>query len=191
MARACGVPIAGRDLKTGQTLYKAVLAGMLRDRLLGVRGWFSLNLLGNDDGRTLTEPGPLAEKARSKSAALDALLDGQRWPELYGELEHVVRIEHFGPRGDDKEAWDTIEIEGFLGLPMQLKVNLLGRDSILAAPLVIDVARLLDLAAQGGVAGPVEALGYYFKDPIGAKAAADHRPEVQRARLNAFVASLS
>jgi myo-inositol-1-phosphate synthase len=158
MARRRGVPVAGKDGKTGQTLLKTVLAPMLRARALHVDGWFSTNILGNRDGQALEDPDSLRSKLGTKGNVLDSILG-------YQVEDHIVDIRYYRPRGDDKEAWDNIDVTGFLGQRMQLKVNFLCKDSILAAPLVLEIARLLDLARQRGEGGPQEQLSLFFKAP--------------------------
>lgn len=158
-----GAPLAGRDGKTGQTYIKTVLAPAFRDRHLHVRGWFSTNILGNQDGKALREPAALKNKIETKASALDSILG---YPVGGDEPSHVVTIHYYPPRGDAKEAWDNIDLEGFLGEPMQLKVNFLCRDSILAAPLVLDMARLLGLARSRGERGFQHWLGGFFKFPL-------------------------
>lgn len=153
------VPVAGRDGKTGQTLMKTVIAPALRARALRVDGWYSTNILGNRDGEALREPDSLQSKLDTKGDVLSTMLG-------YDVEDHIVQIQYYRPRGDDKEAWDNIDVSGFLGHKMQLKVNFLCRDSVLAAPLVIDIARCLDLAASRGDAGPMEAFGLFFKAPL-------------------------
>lgn len=183
LARELGVPIAGSDFKTGQTLLKTALAPALRSRLLGVRGWFSTNILGNRDGEVLDDPDSFRTKERSKLGALESILDGEAHPQLYGELCHKVRIEFYPPRGDSKEAWDNIDLFGWLGYPMQLKVNFLCRDSILAAPVVLDLALLLDLAQRAGLSGQQDWLGYFFKTPISSNGRPVHALFEQEAML--------
>ncbi|MBI5395893.1 MAG: inositol-3-phosphate synthase [Verrucomicrobia bacterium] len=153
-----GVPLAGKDGKTGQTMMKSVLAPAFRSRGLRVEGWFSTNLLGNEDGRTLNDPAAHRAKEKCKSDLLDQMLG-------YPVKPHTVQINYYPPRGDNKEAWDNIDLVGFLGKRMALKINFLCRDSILAAPLVIDLVRWMDLAARRGARGPQEWLGFYFKAP--------------------------
>ncbi|WXB19943.1 inositol-3-phosphate synthase [Pendulispora albinea] len=165
LASKKGVPFAGRDGKSGQTFLKTVLAPGLRDRQLRVRGWFSANILGNNDGKALSDPQACATKVTSKGAALDAIL-GYPVTSDEGEPTHVVTIQYYPPRGDEKESWDSIDIEGFLGSVMQLKINFLCRDSILAAPLVVDLVRFIEYAHRRGEAGPQEFLGAYFKSPV-------------------------
>lgn len=159
-------PIAGSDFKTGQTFLKTVLAPGLRSRLLGVSGWYSTNILGNRDGEVLDDPGSFKSKEVSKSGVLADILSAERYPDLYQDLCHVVRINYYPPRGDNKEGWDNIDIFGWLGYPMQIKVNFLCRDSILAAPVVLDLALFMDLAARAGMKGIQEWLSFYFKAPL-------------------------
>jgi len=160
-----GVPICGRDFKTGQTMVKTVLAPMFKARMLGMDGWYSTNILGNRDGEVLDDPESFKTKETSKLGVLDTILQPSVYPELYGDLDHVVRINYYPPRGDNKEGWDNIDFFGWLGYPMQLKVNLLCRDSILAAPLALDLALFLDLAQRAGMGGIQEWLSFYFKAP--------------------------
>jgi myo-inositol-1-phosphate synthase len=177
------VPLAGKDLKTGQTLMKTVLGPALRARLLGVRGWFSTNILGNRDGEVLDDPDSFKTKEVSKLGVLENILSARHHQELYGELYHKVRIEYYPPRGDAKEGWDNIDLFGWMGYPMQLKVNFLCRDSILAAPLVLDIALLLDLAHRAGLEGPQEWLSFFFKSPVTAGGPQEHDFFVQKARI--------
>jgi myo-inositol-1-phosphate synthase len=160
------VPIAGKDLKTGQTLLKTIVAPGLKSRMLGVRGWYSTNILGNRDGEVLDDPACFRTKEVSKKGVLDYLLQPDLYPALYGGLCHQVQINYYPPRGDNKEGWDNIDIFGWLGYPMQLKINFLCRDSILAAPLVLDLALFLDLAQRAGRSGIQEWLSFYFKSPM-------------------------
>jgi myo-inositol-1-phosphate synthase len=164
-------PLAGNDMKTGQTLIKTVIAPGLKARLIGVRGWYSTNILGNRDGEVLDDPESFKTKEESKKSALDYIFQPHLYPELYGDLTHVVRINYYPPRGDNKEGWDNIDLIGWLGYPMQLKINFLCRDSILAAPIVLDSALFLDLAKRAGLSGIQEWLSFYFKAPM-------HAPEV-------------
>ncbi|WP_272420155.1 inositol-3-phosphate synthase [Polyangium jinanense] len=166
LAREMGVPIAGKDFKTGQTLMKTILAPGLKARSLGLQGWFSTNILGNRDGEVLDDPNSFKTKEVSKLGVLEQILQPQRYPDLYGEIYHKVRIEYYPPRGDAKEGWDNLDIFGWLGYPMQIKVNFLCRDSILAAPIVLDLALLLDLAARASMRGTQEWLSFYFKSPM-------------------------
>ncbi len=165
LARERGVPIAGKDFKTGQTLMKTILAPGLRARVLGLNGWFSTNILGNRDGLVLDDAGSFKAKEVSKLSVLETLLQAERYPELYGDFHHKVRIDYYPPRGDNKEGWDNIDIFGWLGYAMQIKINFLCRDSILAAPIVLDLALLLDLAARSDMRGVQEWLSFYFKSP--------------------------
>jgi myo-inositol-1-phosphate synthase len=165
LAQQTGSPIAGKDLKTGQTLIKTIIAPGLKARLIGVEGWYSTNILGNRDGEVLDDPESFKTKEESKKSVLDYILQPHLYPELYSDLHHVVRINYYPPRGDNKEGWDNIDLVGWLGYPMQLKINFLCRDSILAAPIVLDVALLLDLAKRAGMRGIQEWLSFYFKSP--------------------------
>ena len=160
-----GVPIAGKDFKTGQTLMKTILAPGLKTRMLGIHGWFSTNILGNRDGEVLDDPDSFRSKEVTKQGVLDTILQPELYPELYGDLYHKVRINYYPPRGDSKEGWDSIDIFGWLGYDMQIKVNFLCRDSILAAPIVLDLALFLDLAGRSGLSGIQEWLSFYFKSP--------------------------
>jgi myo-inositol-1-phosphate synthase len=166
LAQNTGSPLAGKDLKTGQTLIKTIIAPGLKARLLGVAGWYSTNILGNRDGEVLDDPESFKTKEESKKSVLDFILQPNLYPTLYGDLHHVVRINYYPPRGDNKEGWDNIDIVGWLGYPMQLKINFLCRDSILAAPIVLDVALFLDLAKRAGYSGIQEWLSFYFKSPM-------------------------
>ena len=165
MADIYGVPIAGKDFKPGQTLMKTIVAPGLRSRRLGIRGWFSTNILGNRDGLVLDHPSNFKSKEITKLGVLDSLLNPSDNPELYGDISHEVRINYYPPAGDNKEGWDNIDLFGWLDYPMQIKVNFLCRDSILAAPIVLDLARFMDMAKQAGNSGIQEWLGYYFKSP--------------------------
>jgi len=164
-AEAAGVPIGGKDFKTGQTLLKTVLAPMLKARMLGLAGWYSTNILGNRDGEVLDDPDSFRTKEKSKLGVLEHILQPDLYPELYGDYHHQVSINYYPPRGDQKEGWDNIDIVGWLGYPMQIKVNFLCRDSILAAPLVLDLVLFMDLAQRAGLRGVQEWLSFYFKDP--------------------------
>ena len=166
LAAQTGSPLAGKDLKTGQTWMKTVVAPGLKARLLGVEGWYSTNILGNRDGEVLDDPESFKTKEESKKSVLDYILQPNLYPDLYEKLCHVVRINYYPPRGDNKEGWDNIDIFGWLGYPMQLKINFLCRDSILAAPIVLDVALFLDLAKRTGMSGIQEWLSFYFKSPM-------------------------
>ncbi len=165
LAHQRGVPICGKDFKTGQTFMKTMLAPGLKARMLGLRGWYSTNILGNRDGEVLDDPESFKTKEVSKLGVLDTILQPEVHPELYSEIDHVVRINYYPPRGDNKEGWDNIDIFGWMGYPMQIKVNFLCRDSILAAPIVLDLALFLDLAARAGASGVQEWLSFYFKSP--------------------------
>ena len=166
LALQTGSPLAGKDLKTGQTLMKTMVAPGLKARLLGVSGWYSTNILGNRDGEVLDDPESFKTKEESKKSVLDHILQPELYPTLYDDLHHVVRINYYPPRGDNKEGWDNIDLVGWLDYPMQLKINFLCRDSILAAPIVLDVALFLDLATRAGMSGIQEWLSFYFKSPI-------------------------
>ncbi|MBI3326964.1 MAG: inositol-3-phosphate synthase [Nitrospinae bacterium] len=168
------VPVAGKDFKTGQTLLKTIIAPGLKARMLGLRGWFSTNILGNRDGEVLDDPGSFRTKEVSKGGVLDAILQPELYPELYGTYYHKIRIEYYPPRGDAKEGWDNIDIVGWLGQPMQIKIDFLCRDSILAAPVALDLILFLDLAKRAGLSGIQEWLSFYFKSPM---ARADLKPE--------------
>ncbi len=159
------VPIAGKDFKTGQTLMKTILAPGLKARMLGIRGWFSTNILGNRDGEVLDDPDSFRTKEESKLGVLDYILQPDMYPELYGDIFHKVRINYYPPRGDDKEGWDNLDVYGWLGYPMQIKVDFLCKDSILAAPIVLDLVLFLDLASRAGLGGIQEWLSFYFKSP--------------------------
>ncbi len=169
LAREKGVPIAGKDFKTGQTLMKTMIAPGLKARMLGVNGWFSTNILGNRDGEVLDDPESFRSKEVSKLGVLEQILEPELYPELYGDIYHKVRINYYPPRGDDKEGWDNIDIFGWLGYKMQIKVDFLCKDSILAAPIVLDLALFMDLAARAGKSGIQEWLSFYFKSPQAAE----------------------
>jgi len=166
LAQEHKVPIAGKDFKTGQTLLKTVLAPAFKARMLGLNGWFSTNILGNRDGEVLEDPGSFKTKEESKLGALDFILQPHLYPDLYKKIFHKVRINYYPPRGDNKEGWDNIDIFGWLGYPMQIKVDFLCRDSILAAPIVLDLVLFLDLAQRAGMRGIQEWLSFYFKSPM-------------------------
>jgi myo-inositol-1-phosphate synthase len=165
LAQAQRLPICGKDFKTGQTLMKTILAPGLKARMLGLKGWFSTNILGNRDGEVLDEPSSFRTKEESKLSVLDVILRQDLHPELYGDYVHRVSIHYYPPRGDNKEGWDNIDVFGWLGYPMQIKINFLCRDSVLAAPLVLDLALFLDLARRAGMHGVQEWLSFYFKSP--------------------------
>ncbi|MCD6495636.1 MAG: inositol-3-phosphate synthase [Candidatus Aenigmarchaeota archaeon] len=166
-----GVPISGKDFKTGQTLMKTIIAPGLKARMLGVRGWFSTNILGNRDGLVLDDPGSFKSKEISKKSSLDYIFQPDMYPDLYKDAYHKVRINYYPPKGDDKEGWDNIDIFGWLGYPMQIKVNFLCKDSILAAPIVLDLALFMDFAKRAGMKGIQEWLSFYYKAPM-------HAPQV-------------
>jgi myo-inositol-1-phosphate synthase len=166
LARDRNVPICGKDFKTGQTFLKTLLAPGLKARMLGINGWFSTNILGNRDGEVLEDPGSFKSKEETKLSVLDQILQPKLYPDLYGHLYHAVRINYYPPRGDAKEGWDNIDIFGWLGYPMQIKIDFLCRDSILAAPLVLDLVLFMDLAQRSGMRGIQEWLSFYFKAPM-------------------------
>jgi myo-inositol-1-phosphate synthase len=166
LAQQTGSPMCGKDLKTGQTLIKTIIAPGLKSRLIGVEGWYSTNILGNRDGEVLDDPESFKTKEESKKSVLDYILQPNLYPDLYDKLCHVVRINYYPPRGDNKEGWDNIDIFGWLGYKMQLKINFLCRDSILAAPIVLDSALFLDLAKRAGMRGIQEWLSFYYKSPM-------------------------
>lgn len=166
LSRENGVPICGKDFKTGQTFMKTLLAPGFKARMLGMTGWFSTNILGNRDGEVLEDPGSFKSKEETKLSVLEHILQPDLYPDLYKNLYHAVRINYYPPRGDAKEGWDNIDIFGWLGYPMQIKVDFLCRDSILAAPLVLDLVLFLDLAQRAGMRGIQEWLSFYFKAPM-------------------------
>jgi myo-inositol-1-phosphate synthase len=165
LANDRGLPICGKDFKTGQTLIKTALAPMFKARMLGINGWYSTNILGNRDGEVLDEPENFRTKEESKLGVLEHILQPELYPDLYGDLYHKVRINYYPPRGDNKEGWDNIDIFGWLGYPMQIKIDFLCRDSILAAPIVLDLVLFMDLAHRAGLKGIQEWLSFYFKSP--------------------------
>jgi myo-inositol-1-phosphate synthase len=171
LAKLNNVPVCGKDFKTGQTLMKTILAPGFKARMLGMNGWFSTNILGNRDGEVLDDPASFKTKEESKLGVLEYILQPQLYPSLYGQIHHKVRINYYPPRGDNKEGWDNIDIFGWLGYPMQIKVDFLCRDSILAAPIVLDLVLFLDLAQRAGLRGIQEWLSFYFKSPM-------HAPEL-------------
>ena len=166
LAREHAVPIAGKDFKTGQTMMKTIIAPGLKARMLGLHGWFSTNILGNRDGAVLDDPDSFKTKEESKLGVLEYVLQPALYPELYGNVYHKVRINYYPPRGDNKEGWDNLDIFGWLGYPMQIKVDFLCRDSILAAPIVLDLALLMDLGKRAGFRGVQEWLSFYWKSPM-------------------------
>lgn len=161
-----GLPVCGKDFKTGQTLMKTIIAPGLKSRLLGLHGWFSTNILGNRDGEVLDDPESFKTKEESKLSVLEYILQPDVYPTLYKDFSHIVRINYYPPRGDNKEGWDNIDIFGWLGYPMQIKIDFLCRDSILAAPIVLDLALFMDLAKRAGMRGVQEWLSFYFKSPM-------------------------
>jgi len=166
LARDRNLPICGKDFKTGQTFMKTLIAPGLKARMLGISGWFSTNILGNRDGEVLEDPGSFKTKEETKLSSLEQILQPQLYPQLYKDLYHAVRINYYPPRGDDKEGWDNIDIFGWLNYPMQIKIDFLCRDSILAAPLVLDLILFMDLAQRTGMRGIQEWLSFYFKAPM-------------------------
>jgi len=168
LAKKNGVPICGSDFKTGQTLMKTMVAPGLKARMLGLSGWYSTNILGNRDGEVLEDPGSFKSKEITKLSVLDQILQPEQYPDLYKDYSHVVKINYYPPRGDNKEGWDNIDIFGWLGYPMQIKINFLCRDSILAAPVALDLALFIDLAGRSGFSGIQEWLSFYFKSPMAA-----------------------
>jgi len=166
LARERQVPVCGKDFKTGQTLMKTILAPGLKARMLGIQGWFSTNILGNRDGEVLDDPDSFKSKEVSKLGVLETILQPDLYPALYGDIYHKVRIEYYPPRGDQKEGWDNLDIFGWLGYPMQIKIDFLCRDSILAAPIVLDLVLFMDLAQRAGFSGIQEWLSFYFKSPM-------------------------
>jgi myo-inositol-1-phosphate synthase len=166
LAREREVPISGKDFKTGQTFMKTLIAPGLKSRMLGLNGWFSTNILGNRDGEVLDDPGSFKSKEETKLSVLEQILQPELYPDLYGNVYHKVRINYYPPRGDAKEGWDNIDIFGWLGYPMQIKVDFLCRDSILAAPLALDLVLFMDLAQRSGMRGVQEWLSFYFKGPM-------------------------
>jgi len=168
-AKSKNVPVGGKDFKTGQTLMKTVLAPAFKARMLGLAGWYSTNILGNRDGEVLDDPGSFKTKEESKLGALEYILQPKLYPQLYDHFYHKVRINYYPPRGDNKEGWDNIDIFGWLSYPMQIKVDFLCRDSILAAPIVLDLALFMDLAHRAGMRGIQEWLSFYFKSPMCAR----------------------
>jgi myo-inositol-1-phosphate synthase len=184
LAKEKGVPISGKDFKTGQTLMKTVVAPGIKARMLGVKGWFSTNILGNRDGFVLDEPMSFKSKEVSKKSALEYIFQPHMYPELYKDMYHKVRINYYPPKGDDKEGWDNIDIFGWLGYPMQIKVNFLCKDSILAAPIVLDLALFMDLAQRAGMKGIQEWLSFYFKAPMHAESVyPEHDLFIQHTKL--------
>ena len=168
LANDRGVPISGKDFKTGQTWLKTVIAPGIKARMLGLAGWYSTNILGNRDGEVLDDPASFKTKEESKLSVLHTILQPDKYPDLYDGFSHVVRINYYPPRGDNKEGWDNIDIVGWMGYPMQIKVNFLCRDSILAAPIALDLALFSDFAQRSGMRGIQEWLSFYYKSPMAA-----------------------
>lgn len=166
LARDREIPVCGKDFKTGQTFMKTLISPGLKARMLGCSGWFSTNILGNRDGEVLEDPGSFKSKEETKLSVLDQIFQPNLYPDLYKDLYHSVRINYYPPRGDEKEGWDNIDIFGWLGYPMQIKIDFLCRDSILAAPLALDLVLFLDLAQRAGMKGIQEWLSFYFKAPM-------------------------
>ena len=184
LSKTRGVPIEGKDFKTGQTLMKTLLAPGFKARMLGLEGWYSTNILGNRDGEVLDAPENFKSKEVSKLGVLDTILQPELYPDLYGDIHHVVRINYYPPRGDNKEGWDNIDIFGWLGYPMQIKVDFLCRDSILAAPIVLDLALFMDLAHRAGESGVQEWLSFYLKAPQSAtESGPEHDLFIQQTKL--------
>ena len=184
LAEQQDVPICGKDFKTGQTMLKTVLSPMLKARMLGLAGWYSTNILGNRDGEVLDDPESFKTKEESKLGVLDNILQPTIYPDLYGNVYHKVTINYYPPRGDNKEGWDNIDIFGWLGYPMQIKVDFLCRDSILAAPLVLDLALFMDLARRANMVGIQEWLSFYFKNPMAGQGLnAEHDLFIQHTKL--------
>lgn len=184
LAKETKTPISGKDFKTGQTLMKTILAPGFKARMLGIRGWFSTNILGNRDGEVLDDPGSFKSKEISKLSVLDSVLQPDKYPELYGNLYHKVRINYYPPHGDNKEGWDNIDIFGWLGYPMQIKIDFLCRDSILAAPIALDLALFGDFAKRAGMSGTQEWLSFYYKSPMTAEGLyAEHDLFIQLMKL--------
>ena len=184
LSNKLGVPIAGKDFKTGQTLMKTLIAPGLKARMLGLRGWYSTNILGNRDGEVLDAPENFKTKEESKLGVLHKILQPETYPDLYGNIDHVVRINYYPPRGDNKEGWDAIDIFGWMGYPMQIKIDFLCRDSILAAPIVLDLALFMDLAKRAGQSGVQEWLSFYLKAPQAAgEATAEQDLFIQQTKM--------
>ncbi len=184
LAQKNRVPISGKDFKTGQTLMKTIIAPGIKNRLLGISGWFSTNILGNRDGEVLDDPESFKSKEVSKAGVLDTICSKETFPELYGDLYHKIRINYYPPRGDSKEGWDNIDIFGWLDYPMQIKINFLCRDSILAAPIVADLAVFMDLAARAGFKGIQEWLSFFYKSPQTAEGVyAEHDLHIQKIKF--------
>ncbi len=179
-----GIPVSGKDFKTGQTWMKTVIAPGIKARMLGLAGWYSTNILGNRDGEVLDDPASFKTKEESKLSVLHTILQPEKYPDLYKDFSHVVRINYYPPRGDNKEGWDNIDIVGWMNYPMQIKVNFLCRDSILAAPIVLDLALFSDFAQRAGMKGTQEWLSFYYKSPMVAQGLqAEHDLFIQQTKL--------
>lgn len=184
LAREKGLPIAGKDFKTGQTLLKTALAPMFKARMLALDGWYSFNVLGNKDGVVLQDPGSFESKRVTKGSVLGTILQPDLYPDLYDDLEHRVRIEYYGPAGDDKEAWDRIDVRGWMDKRMGIRVDFQCKDSILAAPVALDLVRFMDLAQRAGMSGVQEWLSFYFKEPMTAPGVyAEHDLGIQQMKM--------
>jgi myo-inositol-1-phosphate synthase len=184
LANERGVPVSGKDFKTGQTWMKTIIAPGLKARMLGLAGWYSTNILGNRDGEVLDDPASFKTKEESKLSVLHTILQPEVYPQLYKDFSHVVRINYYPPRGDNKEGWDNIDIVGWMGYPMQIKVNFLCRDSILAAPLVLDLALFSDFAQRACLKGIQEWLSFYYKSPmVAAGLQPEHDLFIQQTKL--------
>ena len=184
LAKINNVPLSGKDFKTGQTFMKTIVAPGLKARMLGLNGWFSTNILGNRDGEVLDDPDSFKTKEESKLSVLEYILQPEKYPDLYKDFYHKVRINYYPPRGDDKEGWDNIDIFGWMGYPMQIKIDFLCKDSILAAPIVLDLALFMDLASRAEMGGIQEWLSFYFKSPITApELYPEHDLFIQQAKL--------
>lgn len=190
LSKRLKVPIAGKDFKTGQTFMKTVVAPALKARMLGLRGWFSTNILGNRDGEVLADPSSFKTKEKSKLSVLDSILQPDLYPDLYGNYHHQVHINYYKPRGDDKEGWDNIDIFGWLGYPMQIKINFLCKDSILAAPIVLDLALFLEFAKRKRLYGVQDWLSFYFKSPMTDGKIAEHDLFIQHMKLKNMLRKL-
>ncbi|MEM3431706.1 MAG: inositol-3-phosphate synthase [Candidatus Micrarchaeia archaeon] len=190
LSKELKVPITGKDFKTGQTFMKTVVAPALKARMLGLKGWFSTNILGNRDGEVLADPLSFKTKEKSKLSVLDSILQPDLYPNLYGNYQHQVHINYYKPRGDDKEGWDNIDIFGWLGYPMQIKINFLCKDSILAAPIVLDLVLFLDFAKRKGLYGVQDWLSFYFKSPMTDGKTVEHDLFIQHMKLKNMLRKL-
>lgn len=191
LAKDKGMPIAGKDFKTGQTLLKTALAPMFKARMIAVDGWNSYNCLGNKDGKVLRDPGSFESKRVTKSSVLNTIFQPDLYPNLYGNLEHRVTIDYYGPAGDDKEAWDRIDIRGWMGKRMGIRIDFQCKDSILAAPVALDLVRFMDLAQRAGMSGVQEWLSFFFKEPMTAPGLyAEHDLAIQQMKLKNWLRHL-